>query len=250
MKIKKHLKYFAGLKGLILFILFFSAPAYTAVLLTTFLSRLFAFQADTFFFMSVQYSFFILFFLLLNQSPLHYRHLFSSNLQPVLDIKVYTRSIKIFLTGFVSVVLLNLSVEFLPLSKKVLEWITAPNQGYTEVFLQIQSGDYIKLTGWFMMIVFIGPFMEEILFRGFLQESISGFASAVHLQKYKPDIILTAFIFALFHFVSLSNILFAFIVGLSLSFEKRKTGKLTIPILMHCFINLIGLLTGIMFYYN
>ncbi len=82
--------------------------------------------------------------------------------------------------------------------------------------------------------IFIGPIIEEILFRNIILTSL------VNNPKYsvKKAIIISAFIFSIIHIVP-SQIFSSFILGLFIGFYFYKTNSLFGSILLHASVNLI-----------
>jgi len=113
--------------------------------------------------------------------------------------------------------------------------------------------DYLKSTydnpfSFFLVtitILILAPFIEEVLFRGFFQN---------FLKKYlnvKTSILLTSFIFSIFHFSTYQkfsniSILFSiFILGSLLGFIYERQKSLIAPITLHLTFNsftILGLL--------
>jgi membrane protease YdiL (CAAX protease family) len=87
-------------------------------------------------------------------------------------------------------------------------------------------------------IVFLGPFFEEVLFRGFLFEGFSRSRLGV-----AGTIFLTALVWAGFHlqygFFEIASI---FVLGLILGVMRYKTGSIWAPMIMHAFNNLVAVL--------
>lgn len=85
-------------------------------------------------------------------------------------------------------------------------------------------------------IVLIGPFGEELLFRGAILGGL--------LKKMEPKyaILISALIFGVIH-LNPAQIVFAFLVGLLLGYVYYSSGSLLLPILIHVIIN--GISTGI-----
>lgn len=84
-------------------------------------------------------------------------------------------------------------------------------------------------------IVLIGPFAEELLFRGAILGGL--------LKKMDPKyaVLISALIFGVIHF-NPAQIIFAFLVGLLLGYVYYSSGSLLLPILIHVIIN--GISTG------
>lgn len=93
-----------------------------------------------------------------------------------------------------------------------------------------------------LAVIFLVPVLEETLFRGFLQTAL---AQKVGAMK---AIIITAALFALFHFsegqgVNNINILVTlFVFALFLGFVRERQGNLWPSIALHAFFNAISVL--------
>lgn len=97
----------------------------------------------------------------------------------------------------------------------------------------------------FVYIILIGPFLEEILFRGIILKGL--------LRNYNPTkaIIISAILFGVFHFNLLQSPV-AFGIGLILALVYVKTGSLKMCVLIHVINNtlvgLVGHLIGVNIY--
>jgi len=80
---------------------------------------------------------------------------------------------------------------------------------------------------------FVSPFLEEVLFRGILQNYLT-----IHLSMI-PSLLLTNFLFALGHGYDIGNALGVFITGLGLSCLAVSTKHLGTAILGHICVNWI-----------
>jgi len=78
------------------------------------------------------------------------------------------------------------------------------------------------------------PLLEETLFRGLIGEFLQ------HSLNLWLAVILSSFIFGLFHFNLIQGI-YGFLVGLFLCFSYLKSGKLLVPMISHISLNLIVL---------
>jgi len=154
-------------------------------------------------------------------------------------------SIMAFGTAFFVTFLFIIASEYLPIPEDIKEWIKLPNQGFIELFEQIKNENRLNVFIWITAIVVAGPIYEEILFRGFLQESIERI-----YNKHNLDIIIVALVFSLFHISSLSNTIFAFVIGIFLSRQRKITGKINSSIWIHSTVNFTGLLYGIITNYK
>lgn len=146
--------------------------------------------------------------------------------------------------AFISVMLFISIIEFLPFPEFIKEWIRVPNQGFVEIFDNIEKRQEYKVIIWFFYIIVIAPIVEEFLFRGFLQDTLIKI-----FKKFNLDIILTSLIFALFHASSLSNALYSLIIGFFLSSQRKYYGSINISIWIHSLINFTGIIYGILLKY-
>ena len=97
-------------------------------------------------------------------------------------------------------------------------------------------GDQMKLGGWMMLTtVVVAPILEEILFRGILQESLT--------RKYGPwrGILIASAIFGIVHGIP-QQALNAFFVGAMIGFIYYKTQSLIPCILIHALNNAVAYL--------
>lgn len=158
--------------------------------------------------------------------------------------KALIPSIIAFGVAFIFVMLIISIVEFLPFPNFIKEWVKVPNQGFIEIFENIDKRESYKVIIWFFYIIIVAPIVEEITFRGFLQEFISKI-----LKRFNLDIIITSIVFSIFHISSLSNALYSFIVGLFLSSQRRYYKSINISIWIHSLINFTGVVYGILLKY-
>ena len=147
------------------------------------------------------------------------------------------------LTGIVSyftamsAVLLTVGILQSIFGSRLPAWFTASNDGFA-LFLG-SPNDFIRIL-WILIIVAIGPFVEELLFRGFLQNALG------HTVRYEFwAIVITAVVFALFHYNSFANMIFALIVGLILSVVRFRTNNLVLTTIVHGTVNAVSLTVGI-----
>lgn len=87
----------------------------------------------------------------------------------------------------------------------------------------------------FFLAAFLAPVAEELIFRGFLYKALAPYGG-------KWFILTSALLFALFH-VNLTQIPFAFVLGLFLAFVMYRTGNVLIPILLHFITNFVSSLS-------
>ncbi len=109
-------------------------------------------------------------------------------------------------------------------------------------YLKMTFGHPIYFTIAILSIIFFAPFIEELIFRGFLQSFIRQ-----HLQS-KQAIIITSVLFALFHYApeqGLANITIVgslFILSLFIGFIYEKRGSLIAPMMLHSLFNSMSIL--------
>lgn len=90
-----------------------------------------------------------------------------------------------------------------------------------------------------LFMVILAPVIEEYIFRKQLIDRM-------HIYGEKLAVITSALIFGLFH-GNLSQLFYAFALGLVFGYVYLKTGKLRYSISLHMFINFIGSVTGPLF---
>jgi membrane protease YdiL (CAAX protease family) len=148
--------------------------------------------------------------------------------------------------AFFSTLLIIQVITLFPLDETsaFMRWVSAPNDGFVEIFSHMDEGRHLLVVGWLFYIVVCAPVGEEILFRGFLQQSMSRIFRIRFL-----DIIFTSLIFGLFHYRSLANMIFAGIIGAFLSWTRKKTGSINRAIWIHALVNFSGLLYGLLVHY-
>lgn len=232
-------------KNLMFFLFLLFVPLFVLSIFKSFVKVSILNGNDNLFFATINYASFLLlffFFYVISKKEVDY---FSNENWFYSLGNALIPSILAFGLGFLSTIIFIFLSQISPLPSEIKEWITLPNQGYIEVFLQINANNKFLVILWFFYIIVIAPFTEEILFRGSLQKFIG------RVVKFKDlDCLLVALIFSFFHINSLSNALFSFIVGFFLSKARKKSGKINRSIWIHSIINFIGLLYGIIFEYK
>ncbi len=91
----------------------------------------------------------------------------------------------------------------------------------------------------FLLPVVFYPVIEEIIFRGLLQELVHEYISQRSLGPLSVANILTSVVFTAMHFLTHSPLwaVLVFIPSLLFGFFKDRTGHLPAPILLHIFYN-------------
>lgn len=165
-------------------------------------------------------------------------------------------SLKAFLIGTISTIIL------IPIVFLVKEGLFALLEHFTHVKMEAeqkfveQMRNLLKLNHFAIFyllalcVAILGPIIEEILFRGFLQGWLREKGSK------NLAIIITAIVFTLFHYevsLGISNIellIPLFIMGLSLSYLKEREESLLAPIGLHIAFNAFGILGILLFDQN
>ena len=83
-----------------------------------------------------------------------------------------------------------------------------------------------------LFVAIIGPIFEELIFRGFLLKKLRVYGD-------KTAIIYTSIAFGLFH-TNISQILFAAVIGVVLSYVVCKTNNIKYSIMIHIIINMLS----------
>jgi len=187
--------------------------------------------------------FFILFFILYKYKRSYVNYFKKKDLSDLLS-KAFLYSIKAFGIGFLITYIIITISSYISGIEVFNDWLNAPNYGFVVLLDNLKKQSHLKVILLFVYIVLFVPIYEEILFRGFLQDSVSRI-----VKKRNLDIVIVSLVFSLFHLFSLSNMIFAFIVGVFLSRARKKYDTINIPIMIHCIINFTGLLSGIIYQY-
>ncbi len=249
----KIIKLWLKIRGIVLFIAFYSIPIFlTNFFLYIFNTLSIQFQLTAYkelindnLFIASLYLFMILIsFLILLKCYKKNIDFFSKENWFISMGKALIPSIIAFSMGFFVAFIIIGIFNLLPDIKFIKDWLEVPNEGFIVLLDYIKSSEHYKVIIWFFYIIVIIPIFEEISFRGFLQDSFQRI-----FKKYNLDIIFTSFIFSLFHIFSLSNIIFAFIVGLFLSKQRKDNSSINISIWIHGLVNFSGLFSGIIFHY-
>lgn len=97
----------------------------------------------------------------------------------------------------------------------------------------------LQQPGLFLLPALVYPVLEEIAFRGLLQELVRDFVSKATLGPLTLANLLTSVLFAAAHFFYHAPVWAAlvFFPSLVFGFFKERTGALTAPILLHAFYN-------------
>lgn len=92
-----------------------------------------------------------------------------------------------------------------------------------------------------LMSVIVSPLIEEIIFRGFIQEWLYSHRWAKKaVFSISPANLITSFIFTAFHFFAHPPLMAAlvFIPSLVFGYFRDRHGGITSPVILHCFYNL------------
>lgn len=136
---------------------------------------------------------------------------------------------------------------FVTVKKKDLVWILyfIPIYLILEVIIRYFNLEFdLNLSGAekykFLLILgvgIVGPFFEEVLFRGFLLTRINEITNS---KYHWLTLLVVSLLFTLPHFqYNFYQLLIIFCLGLYFSFVKWKTGNLWIPIIIHSLNNVV-----------
>lgn len=246
----RMLKAISHVRGIALFIGFFLVPVLIIVILNSVVSyfldpgRVRDILNDQITFLSIQYgSFFLLFLIMFKFFRTKIDFIGNENWFLSLG-KALFPSIKAFLTGLIAIYIIYSLVNLLPADVFIKKWFNTPNYGFFVLDEYIKSKAHFKVLFLFSIIVVFTPIYEEILFRGFLFDSLHKI-----FKRKKVVIVLIAFIFALFHIQSLSNMVFAFTVGIYLAYYRQKERSINVSVWIHAVINFTGLISGLFYNY-
>jgi membrane protease YdiL (CAAX protease family) len=252
MKIR-NIRILIKLRGIILFFGFVAAPFFCALSFFQLLesagkffkiSHLPESAPDNLIYMIVQFLFFLALFFLFK---LKFKKIinFISNENWFMSLgNALIPAIKAFALGLAVTFFITVIFEFILQIESLKKWLYTPNYGFELMYDYLKNFNHIKIIILFFFIVVLAPIYEEIIFRGFLQDSFGKF-----FKKNNLDVILTALIFSLFHINSLSNAAFAFTVGIILSNVRKRTKSINTTIWIHSIINFFGLITGLLYFY-
>lgn len=92
--------------------------------------------------------------------------------------------------------------------------------------------------GYFFIMIFIAPFLEEVLFRGCLFGALCSFSKSFGGELIIPALV-TSLIFSIMHaqYSAVSAYAFEFIVSIILTILRIRTKTLLYPILSHAILN-------------
>ncbi|MCK4797099.1 MAG: CPBP family intramembrane metalloprotease [Spirochaetes bacterium] len=253
MKKYELLRIWIKTRGIVFFLLFFLIPLFFVYFIVSLLdvlgikinsSIIKKLTSDQLFLMSLQYiAFFILFIIVIKRYKRTINFISKENWFNIMG-RAFVPAILAFGFAFFILYLIFSIFELLPEMSFFREWLNTPNYGFVVFLENMASKSPLKIMLLFFYIIVLVPITEEVLFRGFLQDSVEKI-----FKKSYFDIIIVALIFSLFHIFSLSNAIFAFIVGIFLSIQRKKSGSINISIWVHGIINFTGLLSGIFYQY-
>ena len=156
--------------------------------------------------------------------------------------KAIRPAIKAFALGFFCTIIIDYLLHFIPGLEYIKNWFKTPNYGLEYFLENFESQNQLKVIFLFFYIIVLAPVYEEILFRGFLQDSLQKL-----FKKNNLDVVIGAIIFALFHIASLSNTVFAFVIGVYLCKKRKEENGINTTIWIHAIVNFTGLLSGILY---
>ncbi len=112
-----------------------------------------------------------------------------------------------------------------------IDFLDSLNESTAKAFAKMYRQSFL---GFFISTVFLAPFLEEVLFRGYFLKAF--------LKNYRPWVAIasSAFLFGLLH-ANPTQFVAGFAVGLFLGYSYWRTNSLLLPILTHFFNNLLAL---------
>lgn len=114
-----------------------------------------------------------------------------------------------------------------------------PNIPLDSVFIEAKIIGNIVIV---FSILFVAPFVEEALFRGFIYPTINKYIGTY------ASIFFTSLLFTLAHYPHIKNdyifMMLIFCLGIMMTYAKAKTGSTWIAILMHHIYNLVYVIIG------
>jgi membrane protease YdiL (CAAX protease family) len=244
-------RYFSRLNGLFLFFICLVIPIITSALITNVLIKISGFYSSNLFLIKLVeekeiiylISMYVIFFLLYGLLNFVFKtreRLFSNENWFISLGKALIPAIIAFGIALVILVFITSIINLLPDNFKFKNSLILPNKALVELLDFIDDGADYKVIIWLTLIIIIAPIYEEILFRGFLQEFIENFI------KYKNvDVIIISLFFALFHIPSFTNVVYAFIIGIFLSIQRKINKSINVTIWMHSLINFAGVVLAI-----
>ena len=144
-----------------------------------------------------------------------------------------TQPLKLFRSGRINSPLILSGIILIFISGIVIEPVI---NMFPDKYMDMLN-DTIGTNGWsILMTVIMAPVMEETLFRGIIQSSVS--------QRYGAitGIVLSSLIFGAFHIIP-QQAVNAFVVGLILGYIYYRSGSLSTVIFIHAANNAIAMLT-------
>lgn len=95
-------------------------------------------------------------------------------------------------------------------------------------------------------VVFVAPFVEEVLFRGFIYPAFNKYTGMY------PSIILTSVLFTLAHYPTMKDeylfMAVIFVLSLLITYARARTGSTWLAIIMHHLYNLVYVVVGFIAY--
>lgn len=119
-----------------------------------------------------------------------------------------------------------------------------PNIPFNSVFLEAKV---IGNTVVIFAILFIAPFVEEIIFRGFLYPAFNKHVGVI------PSIIFTSLLFTLAHYPQIKGeytfMLALFVLSVIITYARARTGSTFFAVIMHFIYNAVCVVLGFIVYF-
>ncbi len=107
---------------------------------------------------------------------------------------------------------------------------------YAKIMESIDSGSPVLVV---LLVVFVGPFAEEMTFRGVMMKKLG------RILPFAAANILQAAAFGIFHLNILQGT-YAFLLGMILGYTAHRYQSITASILLHMAVNCSGFLLGLL----
>lgn len=132
------------------------------------------------------------------------------------------KTIKYVIGSYILFIIIMLFIQII----SILTNVNIPGIGKQENILQLFGSGFINITIAFVIIVFIGPIIEEIFFRGYILQG------AIHTFGKNIGNLITAFIFGIIH-LEFQVFIPLFILGIIINNIFIKTNSLYPAIIFH-----------------
>lgn len=118
-----------------------------------------------------------------------------------------------------------------------------PNIPFNSVFLNAKIiGNVVIISS----VIFVAPFTEELVFRGFLYPALNRYMGV------SPAVIITSVLFTLAHYPQMSDewgfLTIIFVLSLMITYARARTGSTWLAVIMHFIYNTVSICVGLVDY--